>query len=85
MNLNCFNGDRKKLRCQAKGTDGDNLSRSNLKSLSCSDPNASGEARRSKLELGDLGDRDCCFVNRYKCKCVHAVGKFDSLLKQCTM
>ena len=81
MNLNCFNGVREKLRCQAKGADGDKLSRSNLRSLSSFDPNASGEARRSKLELGDLGDCDWCLVNRYKCKCVHAIGKFDSLLK----
>ena len=64
MNLYCFNGDNEKLRCQAKGTDGDKLSRSNLRSLSSFEPNASGEARRSKLELGDLGDFDCCFVNR---------------------
>ena len=85
MKLNCFNGDREKLRWQAKGTDGERLSRSNLKSLSAFDPNASGEARHSKLELGDLGDSDCCFANRYKCKCVHAMGKFDSLLKKCAM
>ena len=82
MNLNCFNGEREKLRCQAKGTDGDKLSRSNLESISSSEPNASGEARRSKLELGDLEDCDCCFVNRYKCNCVHAIGMFETLLKQ---